>query len=93
LPLIEYGTLSTGVSIDNLHNIIFAESFKSEQRIIQSIGRGLRKHSTKDKAIIFDLIDYYVDQHQRNSFYRHGKERASMYRKHGYPYDTIKFVL
>lgn len=88
-----YGTLSTGLSINNLHNIIFTESFKSEQRIIQSIGRGLRLKEGKDKAIIFDIIDYYVDQHQRNSFYRHGKERARMYNKHGYPFDTLKFVL
>ena len=28
-----YGTLSTGVSLRNLHNIIFAEGFKSESRI------------------------------------------------------------
>lgn len=88
-----YGTLSTGLSINNLHNIVFSESFKSEQRIIQSIGRGLRLKEGKDKAIIFDIIDYYVDQHQRNSFYRHGKERARMYNKHGYPFDTLKFVL
>lgn len=88
-----YGTLSTGVSVNNLHNVIFAESFKSEQRIIQSIGRGLRKHDSKDKARVFDIIDCYVEEKQRNSFFRHGKERASMYRKHGYPYDLLKFVL
>ncbi|CAG7580919.1 MAG: DNA helicase UvsW [uncultured marine phage] len=88
-----YGTLSTGVSINNLHNIVLAESFKSEQRIIQSIGRALRLHETKDKAIIFDLIDCFTEANQRNAFYRHGKERATMYRKHGYPFDTMKFVL
>jgi len=88
-----YGTLSTGVSINNLHNIVFAESFKSEQRIIQSIGRALRLHESKEKAIIFDIIDCFVEENQRNAFFRHGKERATMYKKHGYPFDTMKFMI
>ena len=88
-----YGTLSTGVSINNIHNIIFCESFKSEIRIIQSIGRGLRLHKDKDKAIIFDLVDCYVESGQSNTFYKHGIERRKMYKEHSYPYDNMKFVL
>lgn len=88
-----YGTLSTGVSITNLHNIIFSESFKSESRIIQSIGRALRLHETKDKAIIFDIIDCFREDNQRNAFFRHGAERRTMYNKHGYPHDSLSFLL
>ena len=57
-----FGTLSTGVSIKDLHNIVFMESFKSEQIIIQSIGRGLRLHKTKDSAVIFDIVDVFDAQ-------------------------------
>ena len=36
------GTFSTGINIRNLHNIIFASPSKSQIRVLQSIGRGLR---------------------------------------------------
>jgi len=48
---------STGINIKNLHNIIFAAGGKSFIRTVQSIGRGLRKHETKDKLIIMDICD------------------------------------
>ena len=48
---------STGVNIKNLHNIIFAAGGKSFIRTVQSVGRGLRKHASKNKLIIFDICD------------------------------------
>lgn len=93
MPLIEDGTLSTGVSINALFNVIFCESYKSEQRIIQSIGRSLRKHDEKSMAVIFDLVDVFREDKQRNSFYRHSKERQKFYDKHHYPYKMMNFVL
>jgi len=48
---------STGINIKNLHNIIFASGGKSFVRTVQSIGRGLRKHLSKNKLIIFDICD------------------------------------
>ncbi len=41
------GTFSTGINIRNLHNIIFASPTKSQIRVLQSIGRGLRKADNK----------------------------------------------
>ena len=93
MPLIEYGTLSTGVSIKNLHNIIFAEGFKAEQRIIQSIGRSLRLHDSKEIASIFDLVDIYTEETSSNALFRHGLERREMYKKHQYPFKIKKFIL
>lgn len=93
MPLIEYGTLSTGVSINNLHNIIFAEGFKAEQRIIQSIGRSLRLHESKEIASIYDLVDVYTEEISNSVLYRHGKDRRKMYEKHEYPYKIKKFML
>lgn len=88
-----YGTLSTGVSINAIFNVIFADSFKSEQIIIQSIGRALRLHSDKKKAIIFDLVDVFVPDNMSNILFRHFKEREKFYIKREYPYKVIKINL
>ena len=88
-----YGTLSTGVSINAIFNVIFADSFKSEQIIIQSIGRALRLHNDKKKAIIFDLVDVFVPDNMSNILFRHFKEREKFYTKREYPYKVIKINL
>lgn len=85
-----YGTLSTGVSINAIFNVIFADSFKSEQIIIQSIGRALRLHSEKNKATIFDLVDVYDTNDMSNILFRHFKEREKFYIKRQYPFKIIK---
>jgi superfamily II DNA or RNA helicase len=59
-----YQTLSTGVSIKKLHHIIFFASYKSEVKVLQSIGRGLRMHTSKDKMILWDVVD---DMRYRNN--------------------------
>jgi superfamily II DNA or RNA helicase len=88
-----YGTLSTGVSINAIFNVIFADSFKSEQIIIQSIGRGLRLHSDKDKVNIFDLVDVFDPEDMNNALFRHYKERESFYIKRKYPFKMMKLNL
>lgn len=88
-----YGTLSTGVSINAIFNVIFTDSFKSEQIIIQSIGRALRLHSDKEKAMIFDLVDVYDPNNMNNILFRHYKEREKFYKKRKYPYKVIKINL
>jgi superfamily II DNA or RNA helicase len=88
-----FGTLSTGVSINAIFNVIFADSFKSEQIIIQSIGRALRLHSEKKKANIFDLVDVFDSNNMENILFRHFKEREKFYQKRQYPYKVIKINL
>jgi len=87
-----FGTLSTGVSIKNLHYLIMVDSFKSEQIIIQSIGRLLRLFEGKEKAIIFDLIDVFDDK-MDNILYKHWLEREKFYKKRKYPYAIKKVLL
>jgi len=65
---------STGISIKNLHNVIFAAIGKARIKIIQSIGRSLRLHHTKEIANIFDIADislYYGEKHfqERENIY------------------------
>lgn len=87
-----YGTFSTGISIKNIHNIFFTESFKSEVIIRQSIGRGLRKHEAKDVVKIYDFIDdfrYKADDHDWvNYIYRHGMERRKIYKEEKFPFEV-----
>jgi superfamily II DNA or RNA helicase len=88
-----YGTLSTGVSINAIFNVVFADSFKSEQIIIQSIGRALRLHSDKKRALIFDLVDVFSPTNLNNILFKHFKEREKFYIKRKYPYKMIKINL
>jgi superfamily II DNA or RNA helicase len=88
-----FGTLATGVSINAIFNIVFLDSFKSEQIVIQSIGRGLRLHSEKDKVIIFDLVDVFDPNDMTNILFKHYLERRGFYIKRKYPFKEIKINL
>jgi superfamily II DNA or RNA helicase len=85
-----YGTLSTGVSIKSIKNLVLCDSFKSEQVVIQSIGRALRLHKDKDRALIFDLVDVFDDKYDRhpNFLYKHYLERKKFYDRREYPNDV-----
>ena len=87
-----FGTLAVGVSMNAIFNIIFTDSFKSEQIVIQAIGRGLRLHSEKSKVNIFDLVDVF-NKEMNNILFRHFKERETFYIKRKYPYKIIKINL
>lgn len=52
-----FGTSSAGFSCKNLHNLIFASPTKSVVRVLQSVGRMMRLHETKDYAYIIDIVD------------------------------------
>lgn len=51
---------STGISIKNIHYIMFAAGGKSKIKTLQSIGRGLRIHENKDVLTIIDVVDLLV---------------------------------
>ena len=83
-----YGTFSTGISINKIHNIFFTESFKSEVIIRQSIGRGLRKHKSKDSVNIIDFVDDLSSPDWDNYLIRHAKARQKIYREQKFPFDV-----
>jgi superfamily II DNA or RNA helicase len=64
---------STGISIKNIHYIVFAAGGKSKIKTLQSIGRGLRTHENKDVLTIIDVVDelIYGSKHfdKRKEFY------------------------
>lgn len=98
-----FGTLSTGVSIDSITGVIFTQSFKKEQIIIQSIGRALRLHKDKALAYIFDLVDRFNINPDRakkegkwqfkNVLFGHWVKRAKIYEDEEYPASTIEINL
>ena len=68
---------STGISINNLHYIIFGLIGKSMTKVVQSIGRGLRLHEQKSQLVIIDLADSvkYASEHagERMRYYKQEK--------------------
>lgn len=75
------GTFSTGINIVNLHNIVFASPTKSQIRVLQSIGRGLRKTTDGKGTIIYDLADDLSWKSRKNYTLNHAIERVKIYAK------------
>jgi len=74
-----YGTVSTGINIPSLTNIIFASPYKSRIKVLQSIGRGLRSSETKSECLVFDIADDLSWKRKQNTTLRHFVERAKIY--------------
>ena len=90
-----YGTMSTGVNIKKLHHVIFASPSKSRVRVLQSIGRGLRKGKGKDACILYDIADdFRKDVHGKENFtYRHLAERLKFYVEEDFTYRITEIPL
>ena len=72
------GVFSTGVNIPALHNVIFASPTKSKIRVLQSIGRILRKHDSKQTAIVYDISDRLYSK-RKNYTFTHFESRYQYY--------------
>jgi len=88
------GTFSTGINIRNLHNIVFATPSKSQVKVLQSIGRGLRKSDDGSVTKLFDIADDFSVKGHRNFTLNHSGERIKIYTKEGFRYKVypIKMV-
>lgn len=82
-------TTSTGVSIKNLHNIIFCNGTKSSIRLLQSIGRAIRLHDSKEKATIIDIVDDLSYKSHKNFSLIHFIERIKIYNEQEFDYRLI----
>lgn len=77
---------STGVNIKNIHMIVFAAGGKSFIRTVQSIGRGLRLHDSKDKLTIIDIADEL--EYGR----KHADKRRQIYHREQIEYSVHKLT-
>ena len=86
------GVFSTGVNIRNLHNLIFAHPTKSKIKVLQSIGRVLRKADEKDIATVYDIVDDLKNGQRQNFALRHANERFKYYSNENFDYkiNTVK---
>ncbi len=87
------GTFSTGINIRNLHNIIFASPSKSQIRVLQSIGRGLRKSDNNVNTRLFDIADDIRSKDKTNYSYIHALERIKIYKKEKFNFKIHKVDL
>lgn len=88
-----YGTLSTGISIRNLDNVIFGSSSKSEIRVLQSLGRGLRLSERKTSVILYDIFDDLSINKHKNFGIKHFIERFKIYSSENFTMENIKIEL
>ncbi|AXH72832.1 MAG: helicase [Caudoviricetes sp.] len=79
-----YQVASTGLNIPRIFNLINVDIGKSYTRVIQSIGRGVRKAKGKDFINVFDISS------NMKSSKKHLKERKNYYEYVQYPYTETK---
>ena len=87
------GTFSTGINIKNLHQIIFAAPTKSQIRVLQSIGRGLRKSDDGRPTTVYDISDNFSWKKKKNYTLQHAIERTKMYAKEGFNHKLYEIQL
>ena len=80
------GTFSTGINIKRLHNIIFASPSKSQIRVLQSIGRGLRKSEDGIDTKVYDIADDLHWKSKKNYTLEHAAERIRIYSREKFDY-------
>lgn len=84
-----YGTFQQGESVKRLHNLILGSPSKSKIRVLQSLGRGLRKGRDKTSISAFDIVDDLSIGKYENYAKAHFKKRHEYYMKEGF---EVKFV-
>jgi len=79
-----YGVAAVGINIPRIFNLVLVEPGKSFVRVIQSIGRGIRKAKDKDSVQIWDIAS------TAKFSKRHLRERKKFYKEAEYPYTITK---
>jgi len=79
-----YGVAAVGINIPRIFNLVLVEPGKSFVRVIQSIGRGIRKAEDKDHVEIWDVTSTCKFAK------RHLTKRKQFYREANYPFTQEK---
>jgi superfamily II DNA or RNA helicase len=79
-----YGVAAVGINIPRIFNLVMVEPGKSFTRVIQSIGRGIRKAEDKDHVEIWDITSTCKFSK------RHLTKRKVFYREANYPFSAEK---
>lgn len=81
-----YGVAAVGINIPRIFNLVLLEPGKSFVRVIQSIGRGIRKAEDKDFVQIWDITS------SCKFAKRHLTQRKTYYKEANYPFDLEKLT-
>ena len=81
-----YGVAAVGINIPRIFNLVLVEPGKSFVRVIQSIGRGIRKADDKDFVQIWDICS--TSKFSK----RHLTQRKQFYKEANYPFSSEKLV-
>lgn len=84
-----YETMSTGVSINNIHHVHFPNGGRSKFRVKQGTGRGVRLHNDKKVLNVFD----YQDNMARSAFKNHSSERNKIYADEQHPSQEFEVTI
>jgi superfamily II DNA or RNA helicase len=79
-----YGVAAVGINIPRIFNLVLIEPGKSFVRVIQSIGRGIRKAEDKDHVQIWDITSTCKFAK------RHLTKRKQFYKEANYPFSSEK---
>ena len=79
-----YGVAAVGINIPRIFNLVLVEPGKSFVRVIQSIGRGIRKAEDKDHVQIWDVTSTC------RFAKRHLTKRKAYYKEANYPFTQEK---
>ena len=79
-----YGVAAVGINIPRIFNLVLLEPGKSFVRVIQSIGRGIRKAEDKDFVQIWDITSTCKFAK------RHLTKRKAFYKEANYPFTVEK---
>ncbi len=79
-----YGVAAVGINIPRIFNLVLLEPGKSFVRVIQSIGRGIRKAEDKDFVQIWDITS------SCKFAKRHLTQRKNFYKEANYPFTLEK---
>jgi superfamily II DNA or RNA helicase len=79
-----YGVAAVGINIPRIFNLVLVEPGKSFVRVIQSIGRGIRKAEDKDFVQIWDVTSTCKFAK------RHLTKRKAYYKEANYPFTQEK---
>lgn len=84
ISIATYGVAAVGINIPRIFNLVLIEPGKSFVRVIQSIGRGIRRAEDKDYVDIWDVTSTckYAKKHLT--------ERKRFYKEANYPFTVEK---
>ena len=82
-----YGVAAVGINLPRIFNLVLLEPGKSFVRVIQSIGRGIRKAEDKDHVEIWDITSTCKFSK------RHLTTRKKFYKEANYPFTIEKVTI